>query len=115
MPGTMFGGFFQLLCPHIASVVALRPLYEWRSTTSGIRPVYVRAAATAVSFASVPLLVMKDFLRFPGAIAASFSARFDNGSLAYSVLVWLILRICAITASVTLGFPCPIDTVSTPP
>jgi len=42
----------------------------------------LRAAAIAVSFASVPDDVMNVFFRFPGAIDASFSARFDSGSLA---------------------------------
>src|SRR5215211_645684 len=89
MPGIRFGGFFHVLCPHIASVWALRPEYEWRSTTRGIRPVYVRAAATAVSLASVPDELKKVFLRFPGAIDASFSARSLFCLLAYSVEVWV--------------------------
>ena len=50
-------------------------------------PVAARAAFIAVSLASVPLLVKKDFLRFPGAIDASFSARLDCSGLAYSVEV----------------------------
>src|SRR5687768_14214518 len=115
MPGTRLGIFFQLLCPHIASVVALRPLYECRRTTSGIRPVATRAAATAVSFASVPDDVKNVFLRFPGAIDASFSARFDCGALAYSVDVWLIFLTCSTIASTTFGFAWPTETVRTPP
>jgi hypothetical protein len=39
------------------------------------------AAWTAVSSASVPLLVKKDFLRRPGVIWWSFSARSDCGLL----------------------------------
>ncbi len=47
-----------------------------------IRPVATRAAFMAVSFASVPLLVKNDFFSFPGAIDASFSARFDCSAFA---------------------------------
>src|SRR5947207_11341582 len=53
--GTYCGIFFQLLCPHIASVFELRPEYECRRTISSFLPVYDFAAAMAVSFASVPL------------------------------------------------------------
>ena len=37
-------------------------------------PVYMRAASTAVSLASVPLLLKKHFCRQPGVSAATFSA-----------------------------------------
>ncbi len=80
-----------------------------------VRPVAARAAFIAVSFASVPLLVKNVFFKLPGAIDASFSARFDCSALAYNVEVWLIFFTCWTIASTTLGLAWPTLTVSTPP
>jgi hypothetical protein len=73
------------------------------------------ASTTAVSSASLPLLVKKLFLSLPGDSRASFSATSICRVVGYRVEVWPSSRICAVTASLTSGLACPIETVRMPP
>ena len=75
----------------------------------------VRAAASAVSLASVPLEVKKLFFSLPGAMAASRSASADCGPLAYSVETCDSVFTCSTIAATTRGLLCPTLIVSTPP
>ena len=68
-------------CPVKLVARVPRPEYEYRSAMTSSRPVYIRASMTAVSTASVPLLVKKHLLRFPGAMLPSRRAASTWGSV----------------------------------
>ena len=74
MPGICAPPTRQVDCAVSDIASAERPLYPWRSATISWLPVCVRAAITAVSFASVPEFVKYEVCKAPGASAASFSA-----------------------------------------
>jgi hypothetical protein len=63
----------------------LRPEYAYRSAMTSLLPVYMQASITAVSTASVPLLVKNDLHNLPGASRLNRSATFVWFSVKYSV------------------------------
>jgi hypothetical protein len=75
----------------------------------------MRASCTAVSLASVPLLVKNDFFSAPGVICASFSASATIGSMGKQVETCCSLSICAFMGAVTRGLQWPTLTVTMPP
>ena len=74
MPLTVAGSTRHSACAVIAEAMLVRPWYAWRSAMISVRPVWSRAAARAVSIASVPLFRKKVRERSPGEMVASARA-----------------------------------------
>ena len=74
MPATREGSGRQEDCAVTLAASTERPWYDPRSAMISLRPVWMHAAVSAVSIASVPELVKNTRRRSPGAISPSLRA-----------------------------------------